>query len=150
MPLTMIVHRSEVLRGNACGDPCERELWVYTPPGYVASGAGASAERFPVLWCLASYAGTGAEECVGTRWSPGLPERVDRLIAGGMPPVIIAFPDCFTRWGGSQYLNSSATGRYEDYLCDELMPLVDAEFRTTGRRVAWRCAARACFTPLRV
>jgi enterochelin esterase family protein len=132
MPLTVLDHRSEVLVGNACGDPHARKLWVYTPPDYHRSG-----ERYPVVWCLAAYAGSGAGECVGTPWSPGLPERLDRLIAAGMPPVIAAFPDCFTRWGGSQYMNSPATGRYEDYLCDELVPYVDAEFRTNGRRAAF-------------
>jgi enterochelin esterase family protein len=129
MPLTVLDHRSEVLVGNACGDPHARRLWVYTPPDYHRSG-----ERYPVVWCLAAYAGSGAGECVGTPWSPGLPERLDRLIAAGMPPVIAAFPDCFTRWGGSQYMNSPATGRYEDYLCDELVPFVESAFRASGAR----------------
>jgi enterochelin esterase family protein len=47
-----------------------------------------------------------------------------------MPPVIAALPNCFTRYGGSQYLNSTATGRYEDYLVEELVPFVDGQFRT--------------------
>ena len=132
MPLTILDHESEVLRGNPCGDPHARELWVYTPPGY-----DASSDRYPVLWCLAPFAKTGAEECVGNAWSPGLPQRLDRLIAAGMPPAIVAFPDCFTRWGGSQYMNSAGTGRYEDYLCDELVPLVEDRFRTSGRRGAF-------------
>jgi enterochelin esterase family protein len=44
--------------------------------------------------------------------------------------VIVAFPDCFTRLGGSQYMNSAATGRYEDYLCDELVPFLDESLPT--------------------
>jgi enterochelin esterase-like enzyme len=129
MAIQIISHSSEVLRGNPCGDPADRELWVYTPPGYEESD-----ESYAVLWCLKGYTGSGAMACTGNRWSPGIPERVDRLIAGGMPPAIIAFPDCFTRWGGSQYMNSAATGRYEDYICDELVPLVEERFRATGRR----------------
>jgi len=123
--LTIVRHESEVLKGNACGDPHVRDLWVYTPP---AEGP------HPVLFCLAGFGGTGAQACTGNRKSPGLPERVDRLIEGGMPPVIVAFPDCYTRWGGSQYMNSAATGRYEDYVCDELVPFVEREFDATGRR----------------
>src|SRR5262249_3962811 len=35
-----------------------------------------------------------------------LPERLDRLIGEErMPPVVVAFPDCFTRLGGNQYIN---------------------------------------------
>ena len=129
MPLTILNHESAVLRGNVCGDPTQREVWVYTPPGYEGSS-----DAYPVLWCLTGFSGNGSMACSGNRWSPGLPERLDRLIEGGMAPVIVAFPDCFTRWGGSQYMNSAATGRYEDYLCDELVPFVEERFRANGRR----------------
>ena len=37
-----------------------------------------------------------------------------------MGPLIIVFPDCFTALGGNQYVNSSAIGRYADYLTREL------------------------------
>lgn len=129
MSLTILRHESAVLRDNACGDPYERDLWVYTPPGYRDGDAS-----YPLLVCLTAYGKSGEEECAGNRWSPGLPARLDRLIAGGMPPVVVAFPDCFTRWGGSQYLNSSATGRYEDYVCDEIIPYVEKRFRCSGAR----------------
>ena len=59
------------------------------------------------------------------------PKKLDRLIATNrMPPVIVVFPDCFTRLGGNQYINSSAIGRYADYLNQEIVPLIDSEFRT--------------------
>ncbi|MEO8074099.1 MAG: alpha/beta hydrolase-fold protein, partial [Acidobacteriota bacterium] len=44
--------------------------------------------------------------------------------------MIVVMPDCFTHYGGSQYINSSATGDYEDYLTQEIVPFVDAQFRT--------------------
>ena len=47
-----------------------------------------------------------------------------------MPPVIVVFPDCFTPSGGNQYINSSAIGRYADYLNQEIVPLIDSEFLT--------------------
>jgi enterochelin esterase family protein len=43
-------------------------------------------------------------------------------------------PDCFTIFGGAQYINSSALGRYEDYLLDEIIPYVDANYRTLPDR----------------
>ena len=33
---------SEVLRGNALGDPHVRPLWVYVPPGYDEDPSGAT------------------------------------------------------------------------------------------------------------
>jgi enterochelin esterase family protein len=89
-----------------------------------------------VLWCLIGFTGVGAQAVVGNRWAPGLADRMDRLIGEGCPPVIVAFPDCFTRFGGSQYVNSPATGRYEDYVCDELVPFLDASLRTLPFRDA--------------
>lgn len=131
MSIRVLRHESRVLLDNPLGDPVDRELWVYLPPGYEESG-----RSYPVLWCLIGFTGVGAMAVAGNRWAPGLAERLDRLIAGGCPPVIVAFPDCFTRFGGSQYLNSAATGRYEDYVCDELVPFVDDRFRTLARREA--------------
>lgn len=131
MSIRVLRQRSRVLQGNALGDPADREVWVYLPPGYEESGLS-----YPVLWCLVGFTGTGSMIVAGNRWAPGLAERLDRLIAGGCPPVIVAFPDCFTRVGGSQYVNSAATGRYEDYVCDELVPFIDANLRTLPRRDA--------------
>ena len=47
-----------------------------------------------------------------------------------MREAIVVMPDCFTRYGGSQYLNSSATGRYEDHLVRELVPSGRPHVRT--------------------
>ncbi len=57
-----------------------------------------------------------------------------------MGPAIVVFPDCFTSLGGNQYVNSSAIGRYADYLTRELIPFVDREFRTLASR-----EHRGCF-----
>jgi enterochelin esterase family protein len=122
-----VVHESRALRGNALGDPAERTLWVYTPPGY------GDRRRYPVLFLLAGFTGRGVSFLNWSAWQETLPERLDRLIgSGALPPCVVALPDCFTRLGGSQYVNSRAQGRYADYLCDELVPLVDQRFRTLG------------------
>jgi S-formylglutathione hydrolase FrmB len=56
-------------------------------------------------------------------------ERVDEMFAGGdCPPAIVVFVDAWTTYGGSQFLNSSSTGRYLDYLCDEVVPFVDGRY----------------------
>jgi S-formylglutathione hydrolase FrmB len=48
--------------------------------------------------------------------------------------MIVVMPDCFTYYGGSQYINSTATGRYEDYLVEEVVPHIDANLRTIADR----------------
>ncbi|MBK6280061.1 MAG: hypothetical protein IPF57_19065 [Gammaproteobacteria bacterium] len=71
-----------------------------------------------------------------------MPERLARLVhQKRMKPAIVVFPDCFTALGGNQYINSSAIGRYADYLTHELIPAVDREFRTRANR-----DSRGCFS----
>lgn len=121
--VTVHRHASEVLRGNPLGDPLERDLHVYLPPGYVER------RRYPKLLALAGFTGTGASLFNTDPLGEGLAPRLDRLIGAGLcPPVIVAAPDCFTRFGGNQYVNSTATGRYADYLLDEIMPFVDRTY----------------------
>jgi S-formylglutathione hydrolase FrmB len=59
------------------------------------------------------------------------PELADALFAAGeAPPCLIVWVDCWTSIGGSQFLDSPATGRYHTYLCDEVVPFVDQSYRT--------------------
>jgi len=121
---------SALLKGNPLGDPHIRTFPVYLPPGYDDSD-----QRYPVIYALAGFTGTGLNMTGFAVWEESLPEQVDDLIAGsGCPPVIVVMPDCFTRLGGSQYVNSTATGPYEDYLTDEVITFVDGELRTLTER----------------
>jgi enterochelin esterase-like enzyme len=118
---TVVVQRveSEVLRNNPLGDPSARDVHVYLPPGYDPP------VRLPALLALVGFTGTGAMLFNADPLGEDLRSRLDRLILSGRcPPVIVAAPDCFTRLGGNQYINSTATGRYEDFLVDEVMPEV--------------------------
>ena len=73
MTIRILRHRSEVLEGNPCSDPAERDLWVYLPPGY-----DESSDEYPVLWCLTGFTGSGEMALTGNRWAPGLKARLDR------------------------------------------------------------------------
>ena len=125
-----IRHESEVLRGNPLGDPHVRDLFVYLPPGYDKSN-----ESYPSVYCLTGFTGRGKMLLNDNAFTPNLAERMDRLIAAGtIRPMIVVMPDCFTYFGGSQYINSTATGNYEDYLTKEIINFVDANFRTINNR----------------
>jgi S-formylglutathione hydrolase FrmB len=50
------------------------------------------------------------------------------------PGALIVFVDASTSWGGSQFLNSTSTGRYLDYVCDEVVPFIDARYPTLSTR----------------
>jgi len=117
---------SDVLRGNPLNDPYLRRVPVYLPPNYNDSNA-----HYPVVYLLNSFAGRGAMMLNDSPFDENIQERMDRLIASGqVQPMILVMPDCFTRYGGSQYLNSSATGRYEDHLIQEIISYIDRRYRT--------------------
>jgi S-formylglutathione hydrolase FrmB len=129
--LDTFVIDSEALADNPLGDPARRSVPVWLPPSYDA----APARRYPVVYWLAGFSGTGASLFQGGPWQPGLGERLERLVAtGAMGELILVAPDCFNRYGGSQYLDSPASGRYETHLCHELVPEIDRRFRTLGTR----------------
>jgi S-formylglutathione hydrolase FrmB len=94
-----------------------------------------------VLFDLTGYTGSGWSHVAWKNFEENVPERLDRLLhQRRMAPAIVVFPDCFTALGGNQYINSSAIGRYADYLTRELIPFVEGEFRSHGSR-----EHRGCF-----
>jgi enterochelin esterase family protein len=120
---------SAVLLGNPLDDPHVREVPVYLPPGHTAD------ERLPVVFLLAGFTGRGHALLESHPWKGGFVRAWDREVArGAAPRAVLVMPDCFTRYGGSQYVNSGATGRYADHVADELVPFIDARYATNGAR----------------
>jgi S-formylglutathione hydrolase FrmB len=119
---------SEALRGNPLGDPHERPLWVYLPPGYDDEPE----RRYPSIYVIQGY--TGQLDMWRNRAAFGAktyPELTDEVFAGGdVPPAIVVWVDAWTKLGGSQFLDSPAIGNYHTYLCNELVPWVDERYRT--------------------
>jgi S-formylglutathione hydrolase FrmB len=126
---------SSVLADNPLGDPHLRELDVWLPPQYDQGLANGLGKRFPVLFDLVGYTGSGKSHTAWRPFDENVPERAARLVAEQkMAPCILVFPDCFTSLGGNQYINSAGVGRYADHVTRELIPLVDREFRTIADR----------------
>lgn len=116
---------SRVLEGNPWGDPTRRSLGVYTP------GSGQT-EGLPLLLLLPGFFGQG--------WRQGFPggffvesefEIFDRLVrTGACPEAVLVAVDAITALGGSQYVNSTATGRYADFVADEVVAWARERFGT--------------------
>jgi len=122
--------QSTLLQSNFLGSDTERRIDVYVPHGH--DGAG-----LPLLVDLAAFLSGGPVHTGWKAFGENLQERLDRLIAEGvLPPVVVAMPDCFTKLGGNQYINSSVMGPWADVLMQEAVPLVETRFGCggTGRR----------------
>ena len=121
---------SQALRGNALGDPTTRQVPVYLPPSYDETPD----RRYPVVYLLHGFTGNSAAWLnINPFYTPTVPERFERLIqTGSCGEMILVFPDGYTSLGGSQYVNSSATGHYEDYMVSDLVNYIDGKYRTLG------------------
>src|SRR6266513_1280699 len=94
---------SEALRSNMLGDPSVRVVDVYLPAGHDGQG-------LPLLVDLVGFTSSGLSHTNWVGFRENLPERLDRLIGEQrMPPVVVAFPDCFTRLGGKKRSISIST-----------------------------------------
>jgi S-formylglutathione hydrolase FrmB len=116
---------SRVLAGNPWQDPTLREVPVYLPPSGKTQG-------LPLLILLSGYTGSGWMHFERPHFLRStIVRRYDALLrAGAAPEAVVVAPDCVTTLGGSQYLNSSATGRYEDYVVEEILPWAQRQYGT--------------------
>src|SRR5512146_2750550 len=121
------VFPSELLRGNPLGDPHERPLLVYVPPGYDAEPD----RRYPAVYVIQGYTGQVMMWRNRTAFRQPFTETADAVFASGQAPsAIVVYVDAWTAYGGSQFVDSPGTGRYHSYLCDEVVPWIDAHYRT--------------------
>jgi len=120
------VLESRVLAGNPLGDPTDRPLWVYVPPGYDESD-----ERYPSVYVIQGYTGQAVMWWNRSPFRESYPAAADRLFASReAPPTVVVYVDAWTAYGGSQFVDSPGTGQYHTYLCEEVVPWVDAHYRT--------------------
>jgi S-formylglutathione hydrolase FrmB len=128
--ISRVTIESQALKSNLLNDSPVRAVDVYVPAGHDGYG-------LPLLVDLVGFTSSGLSHTNWIGFRENVPERLDRLIGEErMPPVVVAFPDCFTRIGGNQYINSASTGAWEDFLVLEMLPAIEERFKCggTGRR----------------
>ena len=116
------------LIGNPLGDPIERECRVYTPPEWNPQN------HYPLLVDLPPYTSSGQSRAEWKNFYRSVPEIIDDLITSEkIQPVVVAFPDTFTKLGGNQHINSPAIGNYADYIMQDVVPEVESHFSCGGK-----------------
>jgi S-formylglutathione hydrolase FrmB len=129
--LDRLVVESELLAGNPLGDPQQRPLYVYRPPGVDLDHP----RPLPSVYVIQGYTGQLDMWANRTAFEPTMFERLDAMFASGdCPDAIVAFVDAWTSYGGSQFVDSTSTGPYQSYLCDEVVPFVDGRYPTAADR----------------
>jgi enterochelin esterase-like enzyme len=127
--ITRVDVPSKSLAGNLSGDPAQREVLVYTPPGYATD----TSHRYPVIYFLHGYGVTAQFYANTLNW----PTAIDRGISEArLQQMIVVMPDAYTPFGGSMYSNSVTTGNWESFVARDLVSYIDAHYRTIAKREA--------------
>src|ERR1700730_3735396 len=120
--------RSGNIAHNKTGIDPVRKMLVYLPAGYDES----SSQRYPVIYFLPNPFEDGYRFDFDNRDAQGLFDQA--IAAGVIQTFILVAVDMNTPLGSSWYVNSPATGNWEDFVIQELVPYVDANFRTLPSR----------------
>ena len=115
---------SQALAGNLLGDPVTRTIYVLLPPSY-ATGV----KRYPAVYVLPWGDGGSASNAFGFKsameaWLQTAPAK----------EMILVFPDGANSLGGSQFGTSPTIGDYERYITQELVTMIDTDYRTLPMR----------------
>ena len=130
-----VVARS--LEANLIGDTHFREVTVYLPQGYSKSPR----KRYPVVYLLHGFAANHRAFMAGVYSNLNIRISMDSLIRGGLAKeMIVVTPNARNAFDGSFYVNSAATGNWEDFIARDLVAFMDRRYRTirsrTGRGIA--------------
>ncbi len=126
-----LTHEGRSLIGNALDDPSRRDIEVLLPPGYSPE------ESLPVVYWLAGFGSRPSLFLNPLAFGYSPIEHIWQAMAcRTVPRAVVVVPDCTTIYGGSQYIDGPATGRYLSYLL-EVVDEVDRAFHTRADPV-WR------------
>lgn len=125
-------YESEALKSNPLGDPYVRQVIIYLPPGYSRTNS----KGYPATIYLAAFGSFGKAALNIDPFSETIEARMNRLISRKeCNPMILVLVDCFTKFGGNQYINSTATGMYEEYITEEIVRFVDENYNISNHAV---------------
>jgi S-formylglutathione hydrolase len=122
-----IVVHGKALEGNLEGDSPDRAVSIYLPPSYGKDPK----RRYPVVYFLHGYTDSDDKWYGPTKHWINLPTVLNKALAEpGNREMIFVTPNAFTRYYGSFYSNSVTTGNWEVFIVHELVPYIDARYRT--------------------
>lgn len=124
---------SVALEKNLEGDSPDRDVSVYLPPSYRTD----SQRRYPVVYVLHGFTDSENGWFRVPSHFVNLPASMERaMAAGNTREMILVMPNALTRYGGSFYGNSVATGDWETFVRIELVAYVDTHYRTIGQKAS--------------
>ncbi|HPG38233.1 MAG TPA: alpha/beta hydrolase-fold protein [bacterium] len=114
------------LAGNLIGEATTQSIIVYLPPSYSESTA-----RYPVVYFLPGWTDYVTNWTNGAYQGFRLKTSMDKLITDGVcREMIVVIVSGRNFMGGGFYVNSPVTGNWEDFVTQDVIEYMDANYRT--------------------
>ena len=116
------------LEGSLLGDSPDRDVAVFLPPAYKTSAP----EALPVVYMLHGYTDNVSQWWGDVKHFVNVPEAIRQTLTevDGVNEMILVMPNAYTRFQGSFYSSSIATGDWETFVSKELVAYIDKNYRT--------------------
>lgn len=97
-------------------------------------------KELPVVLILAGFTGNGPKYFNVKPFEENAPQVLDRCFSDGKAPqALYVFVDAFTKWGGSQFVNSAGCGSYEDYITTDLYKEIILQYPQVSKKADMWC-----------
>jgi len=117
---------STILRENKIHLDPLRKIYVCLPATYKSSK-----RSYPVVFYFHTIV-TNPAQLLG---SSGMKDLLDNAFKSNLSrEFILVVPDCSSPTAGSFYENSSTSGRWLDFITQELVPFIDAKYRSMPQK----------------
>jgi hypothetical protein len=121
---------SKVLKNNPLKDPYIRDILVYLPENYSKS----LSKGYPTVFLLPAFGNNNYSSTNNNPFSLTIYQILENLVSENKcGEMIIVVVNCFNKFGGSQYLNSSAIGHYKDYILEEILPFINSKYNVSNK-----------------
>jgi len=136
-PLKGTVERIKVhgasLEANLEGDSPDRDVSIYLPPSYRTN----TDRRYPVVYLLHGFTDRDDRWFGPRATSINAPASLETALGNGSAgEMILVMPNAYTRYAGSFYGSSAATGDWETFVTGELVSFIDDHYRTLASRAS--------------
>ena len=106
---------SRALKNNPLGDSCQRKQFILHPKKINPNT--------PVIFYLSGFASDAWKNFSFQGFDSSTAEEFDQWTDEKLiPPAVYVFVNAWTKFGGSQFINSDGAGQYEDYIMQEIVP----------------------------
>ncbi|MFN3454185.1 MAG: alpha/beta hydrolase-fold protein [Pseudobdellovibrio sp.] len=128
--LNTLLIESHILKSNPLQDPYKRALPILSPLN--------DNHSYPVILILAGFTSNAPYYTNSKFNEDNVVQTICQAHEKGLAPEAhYVFVDALTAWGGSQFINSKATGDYENYIVQEVIPAIKINLRCSSKVSEW-------------